>query len=633
MKSCRTLLILSVALAACSDVTVPAPELTRVNGSLQSITTPEGELVAGQIIVRYRPGAARSEIAEAHRAHKKDDLLLERTELLEVPVGEEVAIAAQMSNDPNVEIAEPDWITRVGPCETSVSCDLPDGSLVPYRWDHYNTGSFIVPGSVPALTVATTQPDADIDFAEMYDHLGPTFGGSAVLGILDTGIRPTHPMVVGKILGGKRFIVDAQPSTNFTDDHGHGTHVAGIAAGSAGAPITGVAFGSNMKLLIAKVCNSAGQCPVSSTINGIVWLSDNGANVLNLSLGSFGGDPDITVPTTYQAAFQYAASKNILPICATGNDDGKANYFGGVGYPARFPECMAVGATDWGDTKASYSNYGPQIEVSAPGGDGERSPYSLILSAHHTSDGAYAFRAGTSMATPQVAGLATVLFATGMTSADAVRQRIRATADDIEAPGFDNRTGSGRINAYRAVTGIDPNAAPVANAGGPYSGLRNFAIQFDGSSSFDPNMKPVSYEWNFGDPGSASNTSTSASPSHTYMAAGVYSASLTVTDAAGLTHSATAAVTVWTPAEGIQNLILNVLGQGGTSGLGDGILRSLEAKLQAAQQSLGNANDIAAASQLRAFDNEVTALMRSGRITSAAADQLTALANMILQSM
>ena len=530
-------------LSACSDLSPVATGLGA--GAPVSLNASEApvEIVPGQIIVRFRPGAARSEIAQQHRAHKKSDMLLERTEILEVPVGEEAAIAAQLSKNPNVEFAETDEIMRVGPCETSVSCDLPNGDLALWKWDLHNTGTMDM-----ALqgwgTVTTGKVDADIDWAETYDHLGPDFAGSAVIAILDTGIRTTHPAFAGKIVGGRRFLSDTVTvgTGNYTDDQGHGSHVAGIAASRGDVRIPGVAYGTNIKLLIGKVCNSAGSCPNSATANAIVWAANNGANVINMSLGAFGGNPDGTGSAAQQAAMQYALSKEVLPVCATGNDDNKPNgYTGGIGYPARFPECMAVGATSWSDTKASYSNYGAQIEISAPGGDGNSkgTAASFILAPLHSSN-SYTWKTGTSMATPQVAGLAALLYATGMTRAADVRARMIQTADDLEAPGWDNRTGAGRINVYRAVTGKDPNAAPVAAPGSGYAGNKGVAVQFDGSASNDPNGKPVTFAWNFGDPASgAANSSTLATPAHTYLRAGSYMVTLTVTDAAGIASTTT----------------------------------------------------------------------------------------------
>jgi PKD repeat protein len=551
-RSTPLLLTGLLGLAACSDRT-PLEVGDRSTG----LSTPsfnaaaaaqDAEFVAGQIIVRFRPGAARSEIAEANRARKKRDMLLERTEVLEVPVGEELAIAQQLSKNPNVEFAEPDWITKLGPCAVSEACDLPDGRFLHYKWDLHNTGTF-----TDALLgwgqVATGKADADIDWAETFDFLGSNYAGSAVLGILDTGIRPSHEAFAGKIAGGRRFLNDGVATTNYTDDQGHGSHVAGIAAGLGSVGVPGVAYGANIKLLVGKVCNSAGSCPSSSTADGIVWMADNGANVINMSLGSFGGNPDGTGSAAQQTALRYAVSKNVLSVCATGNDDAKAGngYTGGVGYPARFPECMAVGSTSWSDGKASYSNYGPQIEISAPGGDGNSAgtAASLILAPSHTSNAGYNWKAGTSMATPQVAGLAALLYSRGMTSAAAVRQRLIETADDLEAPAWDNRTGAGRINAYRAITGQNPDAPPVAKPVNRATGNKGVAMTFDGTTSVDPNGKAIkAYAWNFGDPTSASNTATTAEASHTYLRAGSYTVTLTVTDAANLTDTKTSTVTI-----------------------------------------------------------------------------------------
>ena len=538
------LLAALVGLNACSDQS-PTSESSKTSGTPSfSQLASESEFVPGQLIVRFTPGAARSEIAQAHRAQKKADMLLSRTEILEVPVGEELAIAEQLSKNPNVEFAEPDYIMKVGPCEISVTCTLPDGSFFHYKWDLHNTGS-INDQALGYGVVTSGNVDADIDWAEAYDYLTPTFSGSAVIGILDTGIRTTHQAFTGKILGGRRFVcvTGVAPAcapaasgtvTNFTDDHGHGSHVAGIAAARGTTPVPGVGYGPNIKLLILKVCDNTGSCPNSATANAIIYAADNGANILNLSLGAFGSNPDGTGSAAQQAAFQYAATKNVLAFCSTGNDDGKPNYTGGVGYPARFPECVAVASTNWTDTKANYSNYGPQTALSAPGGAGNPTgnPFSLILAPSHTSNTGYNWRAGTSMAAPQVAGLAALLYATGLTNRDAIRERLQNTVDDLGAPGRDPQFGFGRINAYRALTGLDPSAPPVPVIGGPYAGSEGSPVAFDGSASFDPNGKPITVSWNFGD----GNTSSALKPNHTFRDNGAFNVLLTAFDAANNQH-------------------------------------------------------------------------------------------------
>ena len=133
MKRATPLLLAAVfGIAACSDLN---PIATRSPGSpaRNESVAEAAKLVPGQIIVRFTPGANRSEIAEQHRARHKEDMLLERTEIMEVAVGEEVATAERMRQNPNVEFAEPDYIMQVAPCEVSTSCTLPDGQFLHFK--------------------------------------------------------------------------------------------------------------------------------------------------------------------------------------------------------------------------------------------------------------------------------------------------------------------------------------------------------------------------------------------------------------------------------------------------------------------------------------------------------------------
>ena len=495
-----------------------------------------GYYVTGAVVARFRPTASAVQVAAAHGASLNREMLLARTFLLRVPAGRERAVAQALARNPNVEFAEPDHLLRLSGCEVG-SCTSPNDPFIGQQWDLHNAGSVV--DGLGMLLGSTGAADADIDWLEAFDLLGASFAGSAKIGIIDTGIRADHVDLAGRVVAARNF-APSYPDTLIQDRDGHGTHVAGIAAarGHDGIGVSGVAYGANIALINAKACEryrfSDGiirlACPVSAAADAIVWATDQGANVLNIS---FGGDPRETSGSSFhQAALQYARSKDVLPFCAAGNDN-----YPGIAFPARFPECVAVGATSWSDTRASYSNYGAKLELTAPGGDTipSGSPYSLILSTGNGSSTQYVRRIGTSMASPQVAGLAALLYATGGTSADDVLARLESTADDLGPRGRDDEFGFGRINAYRAITGTSPGEPPVAAAGGPYAGGEGSEIGFDGSASSDANGRPLAYTWDFGDGATASV----AAPTHTYADDGEYTVTLTVTDESGLTATAT----------------------------------------------------------------------------------------------
>jgi len=473
-----------LALAACSDDSpTDMARLPQDPRSIVRLSVGTDDIlpyVSGQIIVQFAAGtsqAAVEQIVAAQGATVMEQMLLPDTWLIAVPAGQEKEVVAGLGSAARVDFAEPDYLNAIVPCETG-SCDTPNDGFFGYKWDLHNKGS--ITNSSGTVLSSSGVVDADIDWLEAFQYLGSGFAGSATIAIVDTGIQNNHQDLVGRVILERNFAT-GYPDTLVSDRDGHGSHVSGIAAarGNNGVGVSGVAYGANIKLMNAKACDLylfpgnvvQTSCPNSSTANAIVWATDNGANVINLSLG---GAPNATVGSAaQQAALQYARAHNVLPFCSTGNDN-----FAGISFPARFPECVAVGATDWNDTRASYSNYSPDIELSAPGGDGESLPngYSLILSvdgdAAEVVTNSYAWLAGTSMATPQVTGLAALLIATGVTNVDSVLARLKNTADDLGTPGFDNEFGFGKINAYQAVTGwrlatMDVQPATISLANSP----------------------------------------------------------------------------------------------------------------------------------------------------------------------
>jgi serine protease len=195
-----------------------------------------------------------------------------------------------------------------------------------------------------------------------------------------------------------------------------------------------------VKVYVQRVCGRRG-CPTSAIVNAIRAAADFGVVAMNLSLGGS------SESQAEKDAIAYATSKNALVIASAGNSSTST-----VECPACDPNAISVAATSWQDVLAYYSNSGPGLDISAPGGQcySNTSSEGCIYSAY--LGGGYAWLQGTSMAAPQVTGAAAVVASkTGLRGA-ALRARILSTVDDLGAAGADNTFGSGRLNIYRAVT-------------------------------------------------------------------------------------------------------------------------------------------------------------------------------------
>ena len=273
-------------------------------------------------------------------------------------------------------------------------------------------------------------------------------GSPAVtIAILDSGVDMSHPEMVGKVVQGYDFVNN---DNNPQDDYGHGTHVAGIAAarGNNGLGIAGVSWGA--QIMPVKVLNSFGQGSFSNVAAGIIWATDHSAQIINMSLGGS------NYSQILQDAVDYAARHNVLLVASSGNTN--SNF---VLYPARLPQVIAVAATNANNQHASFSNYGAEIDIAAPGDN--------ILSLW--LGGGYSTFSGTSMATAYVSGLAAVLLGYD-NNARTVRQHLEATSLDISPPGWDMYTGAGLIQmdaAIRLALSPTPDADPeIPNQqGGP----------------------------------------------------------------------------------------------------------------------------------------------------------------------
>jgi subtilisin family serine protease len=270
------------------------------------------------------------------------------------------------------------------------------------------------------------------------DQAWDVTGGSMAVkvAVVDVGVDWHHPDLAASFLPGELgydFIAndsDPQPDNMNLPDAFHGTHVAGIVAASRNNS-EGIAGLSLVQLLSVRVLNDSGSGSEEDVASGIAWAADHGARVINLSLGS--PWPSDAV----EAACEYAQQLGVTIAAASGNDGRKE-----ILYPAAYSECVAVGATDPDSKLAEFSDFGPEQEVVAPGVE--------IISC--APAGTYAEAQGTSMAAPQVSGVAALVLAVkSALTADEVRAILDASAVDLGDPDRDYKYGYGQVNARRAV--------------------------------------------------------------------------------------------------------------------------------------------------------------------------------------
>jgi subtilisin family serine protease len=259
-------------------------------------------------------------------------------------------------------------------------------------------------------------------------------GQGITVAVVDTGIGP-HVDIAAP-LRGATFVPG---SISYNDDNGHGTHVAGTIAARRGNGIGVVGIAPMARLLAVKVLARDGYSRGDSVALGVTWAANNGARVINMSLGSQQSSDSM------RRAVIYARSRNVIICAAAGNDYGSP-----VSYPAAFDDtCLAVAATDQWNRRAVFSNRGPQLDISAPG---------VTVRSTYLANG-YRELNGTSMATPHVAGVCAILLSRypGMMPLDVQRQ-LEVTATPLGAP---DQYGRGLVHAERAVTTTVRPASPI----------------------------------------------------------------------------------------------------------------------------------------------------------------------------
>ncbi|MEV5961963.1 S8 family peptidase [Kribbella sp. NPDC051952] len=436
-----------------------------------------------------------------------------------------------------------------------------------------------------ALDKSVPQVHAPEAWAEGYDGTG------VKVAILDTGIDATHPDLAGKVIGQHNFI---DGSDSVVDGFGHGTHVASIITGSGAASdgrYRGVAPGA--KLLIGKVLGDDGSGSVSYLIDGAEWAADQGAQVVNMSIGGILAPEDDSGSDPLEQAIDLISrySKTLFVIAA-GNSGPNPNT---VEYPGVTKSALTVGAVDSTDKLADFSSRGPlpstytrtlKPDLVAPGVD-----ITAARAAGTTMgtpvDDYYTTASGTSMATPHVAGGAAILAqAHPDWTGQQIKQALTASTDETTGSVFER--GTGRLNVERAVhedvtttaaldfgRSSEDQKAPVArdvtyaNAATTATSLTLSASLHNVATGTDVPAAAITLPATLAVPAKGTATA-STQLAVDGLAVGQYSGTLTATDKAGHT-TRTAIGFVRDPFTAFVNVIIDARQLGGCPCTTDGI--------------------------------------------------------------
>ena len=300
---------------------------------------------------------------------------------------------------------------------------------------------------VPTGTDPYRSQQWDFTKIRVADAWQTSTGSGATVAVIDTGVDATHPDLAGNVLPGIDLVADTEGTS--TDPNGHGTHVAGTIAALTGNATGISAVAPDAKILPVRVLGANGSGYMSDAATGIIYAADQGADVINMSLGS---TAQVTAVTN---AIAYARSKGVVVVAAAGNERASGSP---TSYPAADAGVIAVAATDSADKFASYSNQGSYVDVAAPG--------SGIISTYPAAKGSsYVTMNGTSMASPHAAAVAALLksYNSALTP-DQVEQAMKSSAVDLGTAGKDTDYGYGRIDAAAALAAVNPTTTAPTTA-------------------------------------------------------------------------------------------------------------------------------------------------------------------------
>src|SRR3989338_8203518 len=473
IKSCKKIMALAVMISFvfCQGVFAADPRelLARAKASFDSHETRRGGLATARAL-------QSSQI-------RQESLISRKQALVNL---QEINFEARSQVEINRETTPLPESESNPPLEGSNQESFVTGHVAPW--------SSIIPPVPPANFPPDAQLPEDISFVDSTNdtHFSLQWGLDAinaeeawafnrgegiVAAIIDTGLDFLHPDIQsniwlnqGEIAGngidddGNGYIDDTRGwdfyfgDNNPTDDHGHGTHVAGIvaAAQNNSLGISGVAPG--VKIMPLKVLNSAGGGTVSvifSAINSAIrYAADQGARIINMSLGIPTYYYNVTTLAAFQSAIQYAKDLGVVTVAAAGNNYGVIDI-----YPALFDEVITVGALYKSFSgqflKDSYSSTGSDLDFMAPGTSvlSLRAKNTNLSYAYPYPNGDYIYFSGTSMAAPHVVGVMSLLLAQDpFMSFDDIYRRLKFSSQDLGTPGYDTSNGHGRVDAFEALS-------------------------------------------------------------------------------------------------------------------------------------------------------------------------------------
>lgn len=435
-QSGLVLLIIGALYLSLHPVRCRALSLSPVPGGIVPITFRSLDvsgIAPNEVIFRVRPGVSQAEVTRilaSQGIRGVEANIRTGFQRAVLSVNNALEVAALLNLNPAIEYAEPNYLARAEL--------VPNDPYFIYQWNF----PMINMGLAWDLSIGAGVTVAVVDTGAAFEN---------------NGVYAKAPDLAGTLFApGWDFVNnDAYPD----DDNGHGTHMTGTIAQTTNnlLGVAGIAYGST--IMPVKVLDSASNGLFSNIASGIYYAVNNGAKIINMSFGTY------TASVTLQDAVNYAYLNGVSIIASAGNNASSIPH-----YPSSYPSCVCVSAVRYDKTRPFYSNYGPDVDICAPGGDLsvdqnlDGHPDGICQQTHNGTlytQFNYALFQGTSCAAAHASGVAALVqsAAGGTLTPDALKSTLETTSIDLGAVGWDQDFGWGLVNALAAVQSVLPVAA------------------------------------------------------------------------------------------------------------------------------------------------------------------------------